>query len=109
MIPLIQKEINSFVLLWNSHRIRKQSDTVLPDGIPNHIYNFPENYDLRECGWKVSDEQLREVAELSGVLQVHDDYLDSVFRAQCERLLPDPSNLEPADCGTAFLFLCEHI
>jgi hypothetical protein len=60
-------------------------------------------------GWKVSDEQLREVAELSGVLQVHDDYLDSVFRAQCERLLPDPSNLEPADCGTAFLFLCEHI
>jgi hypothetical protein len=50
MIPLIQKEIDSFVLLWNSHRIRKQSDTVLPDGIPNHIYNFPENYDLRECG-----------------------------------------------------------
>ena len=60
-------------------------------------------------GWKIDDEQLREVAELSGVLQVHDDYLDSVFRAQCERLLPDPSNLEPADCGTAFLFLCEHM
>ena len=31
------------------------------------------------------------------------------FGQQCERLLPDPSNLEPADCGTAFLFLCEHM
>ena len=43
-------ETVSFVLLWNSHRIRKRSDTVLPDGIPNHIHNSPENYDFREYG-----------------------------------------------------------
>jgi hypothetical protein len=50
MVPVMQKEINNFVLLWNNHRIRKQADTLLPDGIPNHIYNFPDNYGVKECG-----------------------------------------------------------
>ena len=53
--PLIQKQIDSFVILWNSHRVRMQRDTVLPDGIPNYIYDFPENYDLRECDMYASN------------------------------------------------------
>ena len=55
MIPLIQKEIDSFVILCNSRRRRMQRDTVLPDGILNYIYDFPENYDLRECGMYASN------------------------------------------------------
>ena len=39
MIPLIQREILAFVDLWNSHRIRKQKGVVLPEGIPNHLYD----------------------------------------------------------------------
>ena len=50
MIPLIQREILAFVDLWNSHRIRKQKGVVLPEGVPNHIYNFPEDYGLENCG-----------------------------------------------------------
>lgn len=50
MIPVMQKEIDTFVGTWNSHRIREQKNTVLPDGVPNHIYNFPEKYGLNECG-----------------------------------------------------------
>ena len=50
MIPILQKEIDIFVELWNSHRIRKQKDVVLPDGIPNHIFDFPEQYNLEESG-----------------------------------------------------------
>ena len=23
---------------------------VVPDGIPDHIYNFPEQYDFEDCG-----------------------------------------------------------
>ena len=50
MIPLIQKQIDIFVDMWNNHRIRGQKNTFLPDGVPNHIYNFPEKYGLVECG-----------------------------------------------------------
>lgn len=27
-----------------------QKDMPLPDRIPNHIYSFPEEYDMEECG-----------------------------------------------------------
>ena len=49
-IPVIQREMNTFIDMWNSHRIRHQKDTLLPDGVPNHIYNFPEKYGLEKCG-----------------------------------------------------------
>lgn len=51
MIPIVQRELDEFrEVVWNSHRIRYQRDTVLPNGIPNHIFEFPEKYGLRECG-----------------------------------------------------------
>ena len=51
MIPVIQREINIFKdKIWNVHRIRQQKDTILPAGVPNHIYDFPENYGLKNHG-----------------------------------------------------------
>ena len=51
LIPVVQKELDLFrTVVWNSHKIRTQKDTALPDGIPDHIYNFPETYGLEECG-----------------------------------------------------------
>ena len=51
MIPIVQKEIDTFVnIVWNTHRIRGQKNTYLPDGVPNHIYEFPEKYQLEQCG-----------------------------------------------------------
>lgn len=51
MVPLIQKELDIFrEKVCNTHRIRAQKDTLLPDGVPEHIYNFPEQYNLEECG-----------------------------------------------------------
>ena len=51
MIPILQRELDVFrETIWNSHRIRHQRNTYLPDGVPDHIYNFPESYDLQECG-----------------------------------------------------------
>jgi hypothetical protein len=50
-IPLLQKELDVFKnTVWNTHRIRHQKDTYLPDGVPNHVYEFPEVYGLEECG-----------------------------------------------------------
>ena len=51
MIPLIQRELDEFKdVVWNSHRIRHQKDTYMPDGVPNHIYDFPMQYGLEQCG-----------------------------------------------------------
>ena len=51
MIPVLQKQLDIFKdTLWNAHRIRAQKDTLLPDGVPNHIYDFSEEYSLQECG-----------------------------------------------------------
>ena len=53
MVPLIKKELDLFKdTIWNVHRIRAQKDTILPDGIPDHMFNFPERYGLQECGKK---------------------------------------------------------
>ena len=43
LIPLLQQEQDIFInAIWNSHRIRKQAETTLPDSILNHIHAFPE-------------------------------------------------------------------
>ena len=36
------------------HRIRAQKDTALPDGVPGHIYSFPDMYGLEDCGMVMS-------------------------------------------------------
>jgi hypothetical protein len=51
MIPLLQRELDIFKeSVWNTHRIRAQKNTNLPDGVPNHIYSFPELYELEDKG-----------------------------------------------------------
>ena len=51
MIPIIQREVDIFKdHIWNRHRIRAQKDTQLLNGVPNHIYDFPEKYGLQIKG-----------------------------------------------------------
>ena len=51
MIPMMQRELDTFKdTVWNCHRIRSQMDAVLPAGIPDHIYCFPEEYGLGQSG-----------------------------------------------------------
>ena len=49
-IPVLEREMKAFVENWNFHRIRRQKNTYLPDGIPDHIYHFPDKYGMEECG-----------------------------------------------------------
>ena len=45
MIPMMQRELDEFRLtIWNTHRIRAQKETLMADGIPDHIFEFPERY-----------------------------------------------------------------
>lgn len=48
---MMQTELDKFKdMIWNSHIIREQNETDLSAGVPNHIYGFPNNYQLEDCG-----------------------------------------------------------
>lgn len=105
-IPVIQKELDVFrVSVWNAHRIRKQKEKELPVGVPEHIYTCPERHGGEKCGFAVTEEQLREVAELANILDGTDDFLPEDFRQECQRHLPNTEDIEPDQAPNAFLYL----
>ena len=69
LIPVFQRECDIFKNLWNTRRIRLQKELALPTGISNHMYSFPENYNAVKGEFPLKKEDIREVAELSGVLE----------------------------------------
>lgn len=103
--PIIQRECDVFVNNWNTHRIRAQANVLLPTGVPNHMFLFPENYGGSHFGIPVSREQLQEVAEVSGLLECIRDCISPQLRRECEHLIPDPSTIESCKAKLAYLFL----
>ena len=54
MIPIMQRELDDFTqTIWNTHCIRAQKDTLMADGIPNHIHSLPERYGMESKGCSV--------------------------------------------------------
>ncbi|XP_068674224.1 uncharacterized protein [Montipora foliosa] len=105
-IPVIQKEMTIFrETVWNSHRVRHQRDAQMPKGIPSHLYSFPEQYGAEDCGFPVTNQALDEVAEVSGVMTVGDDFLSGDVRRECERVIPKVENVEAIDAADTYLFL----
>ncbi len=48
----MQRELDVFrKMVWNTHRIRAQRDTLMADGVPKHIYEFPERYGMEKKGF----------------------------------------------------------
>ena len=41
-LPIIRRELLQWKEEWNSHRIRRQSNTECPAGVPEDNYYFPE-------------------------------------------------------------------
>lgn len=56
----------------------------------------------------ITDEALDEVRELSGVMDVGEDFLDADVRRECERIIPDIHQVKPADAADTYLFLKHH-
>ena len=56
-------------------------------------------------GLPVSEENLKEAAEQSGVLNVEDDFFDPAFRLEWEHLIPNVQDLEAKDCREVYLYL----
>ena len=84
---VLEREMHLFVTNWNDHRIRFQKDTILPDGVPEHIHTFSEKYSLEKCGLSISEKQLQQVVEPSGVLRISDEYLENDFKSRWTELV----------------------
>ncbi|CAC5367782.1 unnamed protein product [Mytilus coruscus] len=48
-MPLIQKQLDNFVHIWNLHRIRSQRNTETFSGIPNIMFYQPETFGAQDC------------------------------------------------------------
>ena len=59
------------------------------------------------AGFAVTEEQLKEVAEESGVLDVPDDFLPGDVRTKCQKII-EHQDVKPEDCRDAFVYLKEH-
>ena len=90
-------------------RICKQKHKELPVGIPDHIYTCPDKYGGTKCGINLTEEELREVAELSEVLHDTNDYLDHEFRYECERIIPNTDDIKADQAANAFLYFKKNI
>ncbi|XP_028394479.1 uncharacterized protein LOC114518673 [Dendronephthya gigantea] len=106
MVPLMQRELDEFCeTIWNTQRIRAQRETLMADGIPNHIFEFPERYGMEKKGFKVTHEDLQKVAELSGVLDAPNDFLSAELGALFTSLLPQPEKCKCNEFVQTYLLL----
>ena len=67
LLPIIERECDRFVDLWNVHRIRSQNKLELMNGVPNYMLSFPEQYGETQKGIAVTTEFLQELSTHSGL------------------------------------------
>lgn len=108
-IPIVQREVNIFIELWNNSRTRFQKNTLMPDGIPNFIYTNPEEYGMVDQGWEVSTDELQAAATVSEVLAVEQDYVPTDFAIRCRTVVPEPENIPSKDAARFYLTLRRQI
>ena len=75
---------------------------------PPPLHNHPQviAYGLTIiCLISVTNQALDEVAEVSGVMTVGDDFLACDVRGECERVIPSEENVEAIDAADTYLFL----
>ena len=77
----------------------------LPSGVPDHIFLFPECYSASRMGINIRyDEELQNVAELSGVMD-GTNYIDDCTLQKCRQIIPNPEEIQSHAAGDAFCYL----
>lgn len=106
-IPVIQKELDIFrTTVWNHRRGRKQENKLLPTGIPDHIYENPEEYGGEDHGIAISEDSLLQVADETGVLDRNDNFLDKGLIDEFKTIIT--FEVEPKDAADVFILLKQH-
>ena len=104
-IPVVQRECDVFVSMWNAHRIRKQKNILLPTGIPNHIFEFPQNYGGEAKGFPLTIDQLEDAASAGDILSDDTEFLTAELKQKCEMLQPHPEKIPCAELSANFISL----
>ena len=73
------------------------------------MFSFPESYGGTNDGFQVSVDLLREVAEVSEVLQENQDFLDWLLCTRLRNLIPHPEEPKPSETMNEFLYLKERL
>ena len=60
-------------------------------------------------GFTISEDEIKAVAELSGALEIEDDYLTADFRLKCEQVVPDPGKVKSTEYVQTYLTLKANI
>ena len=60
-------------------------------------------------GITVTEEELQEVAALSGVLEIPNDFLEVEFRDKCKVIITEPEHLLAKDYVTSYLYIKNQI
>ena len=105
-IPVVHRECNIFVDVWNSRRIRKQKGLELPTGIPNHMHSFPDMHGGDRKGLPLTQQLLDDVRDMSVILNGPSFCIENkLMLAEFRSLLPDPETLQCSALKDAYLFL----
>ena len=75
------------------------------------MFCFPENYGATNKGISLSEEDIREVAEISGVMDSQYSYtcIEELTRQKCLDLIPNPEKIEAKNAIEAYRFLKQNI
>ena len=104
-IPVVQRDCDIFIDIWNSHRIHCQGKKV-QTGIPNNLFEFPEMYGGSFSSNMISKNQLCDSTQASSILQTELEInLEPHVKALCERFLPSPEVVESVNACEAYKFL----
>ena len=83
--------------------VRRQKDWELPTGVPNHLFSFPEKYGTERTGIPLQFEQLKEVAELSGISTDQHEFAENDLFQMFKEYILDPEKIESKD-AKIFMF-----
>lgn len=105
-IPVVQKELDEFSkVVWNHSRGRKQENKELPTGIPEYIFDNPEEFGVEDCGVTITEANLLAVGNEYHI-DLDECFIDPVLYERFSTII-DVNELQPKDTCDAFLYLKE--
>jgi len=79
----------------------------LPTGIPDHIYENPEEYNGEDHGILISEDHLLKVAEETGILDSDENFISEELMERFKDVIP--FEVEPKDAAEVFILLKEQV
>ena len=74
----------------------------------SHGLHINDGFNILILGFEVNKKVLDEVAELSQVMEISNDFISQAVRDECERVVPKIEDVKPKDAALTYIFLKTH-